>query len=102
MRTMRTCSSCGKDEDLHLVTIPYEPGPGAAGRVLLYCWTCRSTRGPFGVSIPVDLVTEAVFSWLYLSGWTASAPDTAASIVFGEEKPELAKQVALLIGRDDE
>ena len=97
---MRTCSSCGGVEDLHLVTIPYEPGPGAAGRVLLYCWTCRSTRGSLGVSIPVDIVTEAVFSWLYESGRTASAPDMAARIAFGEDKPQLAERLAGLIGQE--
>ena len=100
---MRKCSSCGKThDDLHLVTMPHDPhdpGPAAPGRVLLYCYRCRSLRGPFGVSIPVDLVTDSVFEWLYSSGRTTSCPSTAANIVFGEDRPELAAKVEILPGR---
>ena len=65
---MQTCSRCGGIEDLHLVTILYEPGAGAAGRMLLYCWPCRSTGPSFGVSVPIDLVTAETLTWMYATG----------------------------------
>jgi hypothetical protein len=53
------------------------------------------------VSIPIDLVTDAVFAWLYLTKRTASAPDIAAELVFGVPRPDLADQVSGFIGHTD-
>jgi hypothetical protein len=99
---VRTCSSCGGQEDLHLVTLPFEQKVGAVGRTLLYCWKCRTPGQALGVSIPIDLVNEAVFCWLYFTGRTASEPSIATEIVFGEERPELARRLAEFIYRDDD
>lgn len=96
---MRKCSACGGQQDLHLVTLPFEQKVGAVGRTLLYCWKCRVPGQALGVSIPIDLVNEAAFSWLYFSGRTASDPDTAVEIVFGEPRPELARRLAALLGQ---
>lgn len=87
---VRSCSRCGGNTDLHLVTIPYEDRPGASGRVLLYCWTCRSDAKSLGVSIPLGLVTDNIFIWLYTSSRATSDPDIAAALVFGKARPELA------------
>jgi hypothetical protein len=56
----RRCSACEKDQGLSLVIIRYSP-EGKAGRILLYCETCRG-NGPQNlvVGIPAELVTEEV------------------------------------------
>lgn len=98
---MRKCSKCGGQDDLHVVTLQHAPGPGAAGRVLVYCWECRAKTVQIGVSIPIDLVTDAVFAWLYLTKRTASAPDVAAELVFGVPRRDLADQVSGFVSRRD-
>ena len=94
----RRCSSCGKAEDLSLVIGGYSPG-GMAGRILLYCETCKANRPEsLAVSIPVELVTEEVFVDLYRHGWTESDPAQAAKIVFGEAQPNTAARAGRALG----
>jgi hypothetical protein len=45
---------------------------------------------PITVSIPLGLVDEDMFVELYRLGYTESSPETAAEIVFGEERPNAA------------
>ena len=82
------CSRCGSGRDLHLVTAQlWEPeGPG---RILVYCVECRTELAHMlGVSLPLEEVDVEAFVGLYRKGKTASAPDMAAEIVFGEVLPD--------------
>ena len=82
-----SCSSCGGDRDLHAVTIKIF-GARAPGRLLLYCARCRADKGHIiGVDVPLAEMDVACFVRLYRTGKTASAPDRAAEIVFGEPPP---------------
>jgi len=82
------CSRCGDGRDLHLVTaLIWEPE--VPGRVLVYCVDCRTELAhKLGVSLPLDEVDVETFVELYREGKTASAPDMAAEIVFGEALPD--------------
>jgi hypothetical protein len=79
------CSRCGESVELHLVTLPYQ-SERRGGRILVYCRPCRDVMKT-DVSIPLELVTAALFVGLYRLGFTDSAPDTAAQIVFGDAVP---------------
>lgn len=85
------CSGCGGargGRDLHLVVAGVPPGSTAAGRLLVYCAGCRARpdlSAPFSVSLPLSLVTEAVFAGLYPT-YTRSSPSQASAIVFGEHR----------------
>lgn len=81
------CANCGEPAEW-LVTIPYSDDK--AGRILVYCDNCRNRGMPIHVSIPLKLVDEDLFVELYRLGYTESEPETAAEVVFGEERPDLA------------
>ena len=52
------------------------------------------------IRIPLDLVTGELFVQLYAHGYTASAPDIAAEIVFGDTAPPgIAERVDALLRR---
>lgn len=76
------CSSCGADEDLHLVTLLYEKSV-SCGRILLYCLACRTSKRNFDVSIPIEIVSNEVFEKLYALGKSESDKGAARYIVFG-------------------
>jgi hypothetical protein len=52
--------------------------------------TCRVRLPRILVSIPLELVDDVAFLKLYELGYTESAPDVAAEITFGEQRPETA------------
>jgi len=86
-----SCSVCGGAEVLHVVTAGFTPGKHRAGRVLVYCGECRRrqwdhTPGPgavYDVSIPIELMTPALFVRMYETGWTQSSWEIASEMVFG-------------------
>lgn len=57
-----------------------------AGRLLVYCARCREEMRP-DISIPMELMSGELFLKLYKQGFTSSAPDMAAKMVFGGAVP---------------
>jgi hypothetical protein len=88
-----TCSSCGSDDHLNLVTLLYDDGANA-GRVLVYCRDCQAERRNLGLSIPIEMVDEDLFVDLYTRGFTESDPEMAVAIVFGGARPDVAARAA--------
>jgi len=85
------CSRCGSQDKLHLITAQM-CGPGFPGRVLVYCPKCRGELGHMlGVDFPLAEVDADFFVGLYRDGKTASSPDIAAEIVFGEALPDAVR-----------
>ena len=64
----------------------------------MYCHDCRMERDNIGVSIPIEMVDEDLFVDLYVRGFTASDPDIAAEIVFGEASPGLVERLNAVLG----
>ena len=81
-RLKPSCSSCGAGDDLHLVTLLYDHST-SCGRILLYCFACRTSKRNFDVSIPIEIVSSEVFEKLYTLGKSESDKGMAYSIVFG-------------------
>jgi hypothetical protein len=79
-----SCSSCGSLQHLNLVTLPsgqeIEP---MSGRILVYCYSCRTQKRNFDISIPLKLVDRKLFNRLYDLGVTESEKSIAENIVFG-------------------
>ena len=95
------CSRCDNPENLHLVTVPYEPG-SEPGRLMLYCADCRSElRSHLAVSIPSELVTPELFLGLYRLGKTRSEPHTACEIAFGKEDQRIIQQASELLAQQN-
>ncbi len=86
------CSSCGCQEGLHMVIIPYEENR-TPGRVLVYCGACREVVADrISEAIPLAKVSRGVFLDLYRSGKTASDPFTAVELVFGRSDTDLVRE----------
>jgi hypothetical protein len=89
-----SCSRCGANKDLHLITALYGTG-GRSGRIMLYCGPCREWLGDrVGVDIPIDQVDVDCFVEIYERGQSESAPSIAADMVFRGEDPERARTAA--------
>lgn len=85
------CSNCGAVDDLYFVTYG-EPGGDFPGRTLVYCSACRKANNHrIDVSLPLGLMTPAIFIGLYQTGRTESHPETAVEIVFGEQLPAVVE-----------
>lgn len=94
---MVNCSSCGSQDGLHLVTIPYEEHR-TPGRVLVYCTACREVVADrIGETIPLAKVSRGVFLDLYRSGKTASDPFTAVELVFGRTDADLIREAQAIL-----
>jgi hypothetical protein len=92
------CSNCGSGKNLHLVSMPYESG-SVRGRLLVYCAKCLDRGYRIGICLPLSMVTPELFLELYTCGVTGSDPSQAVEIVFGSERPILAKEAQALLDR---
>lgn len=96
-----SCSNCSGAEDLHLITSG-APGSDFPGRTLVYCARCRQEKSEtLDVSLPLPLLTRDIFLGLYDMGKTASDPETAIKIVFGEPDAALQRELEAIIDRRD-
>lgn len=92
-----SCSRCSGSHDLYVVTCG-DPGSKCPGRTLVYCGPCRRKMSSnIDVSIPLELMTPALLRSLYQTGKTASDPQTAVEIVFGDGHPFLVKDLNAII-----
>lgn len=91
------CSRCGSMEGLHVVVLGKPQG-----RLLVYCPGCREKyAGSLLVDHPLGEATSDFVEQLYRDALTASAPDIALRLVFGNEVPEgLLRRVEDIIQRD--
>ena len=92
---MTTCSRCGRNSDLHLVSFLYEKSENGHqrgnGRLLIYCVVCvNELSHALYLNIPLEIVSIQILEYLYKMNYTSSDPETFLKFVLSATDPSFA------------